>query len=75
MNDPRDERLRALLKSSIPPVAGGELQRDLWPEMLRRLDSQASARRFGAMDWLAAALVGASLLIFPGLIPVLLYQL
>ena len=75
MNDPRDERLRALLKSSIPPAGDGELQRDLWPDMLRRLNSQAPARQFGPMDWLAAALVGAVLLIFPGLIPGLLYQL
>jgi hypothetical protein len=75
MNDPRDERLRALLKSSIAPAAGGELRRDLWPEMLRRLNSQAPARRFGPMDWVAVALVGAVLLIFPGLIPGLLYQL
>jgi hypothetical protein len=75
MNDPRDERLRALLKSSVAPVGDGELQRDLWPEMLRRLDSQAPERRFGWFDWLAAALVGAAILIFPGLIPGLLYQL
>ena len=75
MNDTRDERLRALLKSSIPPAGDGELQRDLWPDMLRRLNSQAPARQFGPMDWLAAALVGAVLLIFPGLIPGLLYQL
>jgi hypothetical protein len=67
--------LRALLKSSIPPAGDGELQRDLWPDMLRRLNSQAPARQFGPMDWLAAAVVGASLLIFPGLIPGLLYQL
>jgi hypothetical protein len=75
MNDPRDERLRALLKSSIAPAAGAELQRDLWPEMLRRLSSHAPARQFGLLDWLAAAVVGATLLIFPGLIPGILYQL
>lgn len=75
MNDPRDERLRALLKSSIAPAGDGELQRDLWPEMLRRLNSQAPERRFGPLDWLAAALVCAVLLVFPGLIPGLLYQL
>ena len=69
-----DEReLQALLQREFPPLENAELQRDLWPQMLRRLD----ARPFPVpwFDWALAAAVAAMLLLFPSAIPALLYQL
>ncbi len=78
-----EQELNELLKRSIPPVS--ELRRDLWPQMLRRLDAQAAegswfvallSSRSAApwFDWalLAALVVGVCL--FPRAIPVWLYH-
>jgi hypothetical protein len=74
MNHPNDEELRELLKESIAPAKDTELQRDLWPEMLKRLDQQQPVR-IPWFDWALAALLSGALLLFPGLIPALLYHL
>ena len=68
-----EKELQALLKRAFPPRKNAELQRDLWPEMLRRLD--ARPLRVPWFDWALAAAVAAALLLFPTAIPVLLYQL
>lgn len=65
--------LRALLKREFPPLQNAELQRDLWPQFLRRLDTQPL--RIPWFDWALAAAVAAALLLFPNAIPALLYQL
>ena len=65
--------LRTLLKREFPPLQNAELQRDLWPQMLRRLDTQPL--RIPWFDWALAAAVAAALLLFPNAIPALLYQL
>ena len=74
-----DERIGELLKQALPPVdPAAEPARDLWPNLLRRLDEQPAApaaRRQNWFDWaLLAALVvfGVS---FPATIPVFLYYL
>jgi len=72
MKEEDDANIRELLKQSLPP-AGHELQRDLWPQMLRRLDDQPQAVPW--FDWALLALALAWLLISPATIPVLLYQL
>ena len=72
-NQENDNELKALLKQALPPVQDKELQRDLWPQMLRRLDEQPL--RVPWFDWVLAALLAASLLLFPGTIPALLYHL
>ena len=73
MTHPDDQELPALLKREFPPFDAGELQGDLWPRMLRRLDTQPL--RVPWFDWALAAAVAALLLLFPGAIPALLYQL
>jgi hypothetical protein len=73
MNHQDEKALQALLKREFPPFESAELQRDLWPEMLRRLDAQPL--RVPWFDWALAAAVAAMLLLFPGAIPALLYQL
>lgn len=73
MPHPDVHELQALLKRELPPCETAELQRDLWPRMLRRLD--AKTPRVPWFDWALAAAVVAMLLLFPSAIPALLYQL
>jgi hypothetical protein len=74
MNPHDDKALRDLLKQSVAPVPDAELRRDLWPQMLRRLD-EAQPVRVPWFDWVLAALASATLIFFPGAIPALLYHL
>jgi hypothetical protein len=73
MNPENDKELRQLLKQNIAPVTDTELRRDLWPEMLKRLDRQPVQVPW--FDWALAAFLSAALLFFPGVIPALLYHL
>ena len=75
MTDQDEKELQALLVGEFPPFETAELQRDLWPEMLRRLEAQLQTVRVPWFDWALAAAVAAMLLLFPGAIPALLYQL
>jgi len=68
-----EKELQALLQREFPPLQNAELERDLWPQMLRRLD--ARPLRVPWFDWVLAAAVAAALLLFPNAIPALLYQL
>jgi hypothetical protein len=71
------ERIAQLLKKSLPPTSSGadaELQRDLWPAMLKRLEAHPAAA-VPWFDWALLAAVAALLVLFPGAIPVLLYHL
>jgi len=70
-----EKELRSLLQREFPPLQNAEPQRDLWPQMLRRLDAQPEPRRVPWFDWALAAVVAAALLLFPNAIPALLYQL
>lgn len=68
-----EKELRALLQREFSPPQNAELQRDLWPQMLRRLNEHPL--RVPWFDWVLAGAVAAALLFFPGVIPALLYQL
>jgi hypothetical protein len=67
-----------LLRSALPPVGlRPELDRDLWPAMLRRFDER-SVRRASRVPWFDWALAGglvAFAAIAPRTIPVILYYL
>ncbi len=74
MKKMNDAEIGNLLKESLPQHSA-ELTRDLWPQMLRRMDGQLPAATVPWFDWaLIGALFGCGLA-FPGLIPVLLYHL
>ena len=74
MNDKENNKeLQALLKQALPPMQNTELQHDLWPQMLGRLEAQPL--RVPWFDWVLAAVTAAALIFFPGAIPVLLYHL
>ena len=75
-HEERNKEIKELLKQAIAPARRAELQRDLWPQMLRKLEEQPAA--MGAVpwfDWALGAILGAVLVFFPGSIPALLYHL
>lgn len=74
-HEQHEKELRALLQREFPTLQNTELRRDLWPQMLRRLDAQPEPLRIPWFDWVLAAAVAAALLLFPNAIPALLYQL
>jgi hypothetical protein len=72
-NEENHKEIKELLRQAIGPMKDTELRRDLWPQMLRKLDERYA--RVPWFDWALAAIVAAFLLLFPGTIPVLLYHL
>jgi hypothetical protein len=82
MNAYDEERMKNLLRQALPPVKGVGPERDLWPDVLRRLDANSvvPATLSGARGWawfdgaLLAGLV-ALIAIFPSVIPLFLYYL
>lgn len=72
MNKPSDDKIVELLKRSIPR-GDSELQHDLWPQMLGRLQERSAAVPW--FDWALLAALALWLFLAPGNIPVLLYHL
>jgi len=66
-------KLREQLREALPPMGQEELRRDLWPQMLQRLERPRV--KVPWFDWALLAVTGAALILFPALIPALLYQL
>jgi len=74
------DRIRELLRHSLPPVADGpQPVHDLWPDLQRRLREPspiAPARpKISWFDWALAGGVAIVAVAFPASIPVLLYYL
>jgi hypothetical protein len=67
-----DQEIRRILKAAFPPLKT-QPRRDLWPDVLRRLDQHAITAPW--YDWVMLALLMFMLVVFPGFIPVLLYHL
>ncbi len=74
MNRTNDAQVEDLLKQAIRP-ASTELQSDLWPRMLRRLDEHPREKAVPWFDWALIAVVAICVFAFPYSIPVLLYYL
>jgi hypothetical protein len=72
MSKQSDDKIVDLLKQSIRP-ADTELQRDLWPKMLGRLQERSAAVPW--FDWALLAALALWLCLAPGTVPVLLYHL
>lgn len=74
-----EERIRQLLQQALPPVEKAYVPgRDLWPNMLRRLDARPAPPllfRWVWFDWALLAALVAVIAIFPASIPMLLYYL
>ena len=74
MKEASDARIKELLQQALRP-ANAQPLRDLWPEMLRRLDQRVPASTVPWFDWALLALVAICVLAFPHSITVLLYYL
>jgi len=72
MDEHNDRQIRDALKQSFPP-ATTELRRDLWPDILRRLDAHSVSVPW--YDWVLVGLSGVAFLAFPRLVLVLAYHL
>lgn len=72
MTEDDDRKVRDALRKSFSPV-NTELRRDLWPQVLRRLEHRPA--RVPWYDWALAGLSAAMFLAFPRLILVLAYHL
>jgi hypothetical protein len=76
MSNEEINKLKELLKQAVTPVQGSELRRDLWPQMLRKLEERPlPIHNVPWFDWALASLAIAALLFFPGIIPALFYHL
>ena len=73
LDDPDAAFVRSQLKSALPPLNDAELTVDLWPRMLRRLEAAPVA--FGWFETILAGLVAIAFMIFPELLPAMLYHL
>ena len=69
---PTDTELYAMIRQALPPEST-DLNVELWPRMLRRLDEQRM--RMSWLDRGLLLLVSLGLIAFPAIIPQLLYQL
>ncbi len=74
MTSANQDEIRDLLKRSIP-TANTELPRDLWPQMLRRIEAPPRSNQIPWFDWALAGVLVALVCAFPGSIPLLLYHL
>ena len=73
MSEANNEKMRELLRRAIPPVADRELRRDLWPQMLRRLEERPAQVPW--FDWALLAVLAIWFFFSPEAIPILLYHL
>jgi type VI protein secretion system component VasF len=70
-----ERRLERLLRQSVARIQDeAELDRDLWPAMLHRLEERRKVH-VPWFDWVLAGGLAALLAVFPAWIPVLLYYL
>ncbi len=73
MSEENNEKIRKVLRRAIPPVADRQLKRDLWPQMLRRLEERPAQVPW--FDWALVALLAIWFFFSPEVILVLLYHL
>jgi hypothetical protein len=75
-NEELNNEMKELLKEAVTPMQSTELRRDLWPQMLRKLqEPPLPIHNVPWFDWALASLAAAALLFFPGIIPALFYHL
>ena len=72
MTEINDESIRKVLKDNIAPVQV-ELRRDLWPQLLARMQERATSVPW--FDWALLAALAIWLCLSPGTVPVLFYHL
>lgn len=73
-NEDRHEEIKKIVKHAFSSI-DTELQRDLWPAMLRRLEERERGASVPWYDWALAGALAATLVSFPSLFLVFAYQL
>ncbi len=73
MSEANNEKVRQALRRAMPPMADPELKRDLWPQMLRRLEERPAQVPW--FDWALVALMAIWFFFSSEAIPILLYHL
>ncbi len=73
MSKENDEKISESLRRAIPPVADRELKRDLWPQMLCRLEERPAQVPW--YDWALLAVLAIWFVFVPKAIPILFYHL
>jgi hypothetical protein len=74
LNDNTDQEFKKNLRLVFPPF-DVELQRDLWPAMLRRLERRERNAPIPWYDWALASALVVTLVFFPSLFLVFAYHL
>jgi len=72
MNENDELELRRYLKANVP-AANVELRRDLWANVVRRLEQ--NEKRVPWFDWILLGAATACLIFLPQIVPMLLYHL
>lgn len=77
MNRNDENRIQQLLREAMPAMQNEEPHRDLWPDLLQRLNVQprTAIRSVPLLDWALAGGLVAFFAFAPMTIPVLLYYL
>jgi len=73
MRQDEQDRLKRLLQKAIPPVDDSTLGRDLWPQMLHRMEQKSMEVHW--FDWTLAALLVIWVLFYPEGVLRFLYHL
>jgi hypothetical protein len=73
-NDDAHEESKKILRHAFSPI-DAELQRDLWPAMLRRLEERQRIAPVPWYDWALTGALAATLVFFPSLFLVFAYHL
>jgi hypothetical protein len=74
LNDDAHDDSRKVLRLAFPPF-DVELQRDLWPAMLRRLEEREQNAPVPWYDWALAGVLAATLVFSPNLFLIFAYHL
>jgi len=74
MTENDDRQIREAMKQSFPPVKT-ELRRDLWPDVLRKVDARQVGVGVPWYDWALVGLSAVMFLAFPRLVLVFAYHL
>lgn len=69
-----EDEVRAALRRAVPP-AETELRRDLWPNMLRRMEETAPAAPVPWYDWALGLALVAAVFLYPKLLLLFAYHL
>jgi hypothetical protein len=73
MNDNDVEFVAVHVRAALPPCLDRDLHRDLWPEMLLRM--QDAPVSFGWFEAALASLIVGSVAAFPELLPLMLFHM